>query len=230
MAPEFMCCREFGVKPGDGDFHEEVRRFGTRLRLRQTYAERGIDAECVFRPVDGTSVELKFTVNNLSPAPMTDMVADFCFGCGGGLSTSAATIENRGSINTAFSGPLKERNTDWTRRTLVPTMSGLSVVGDINRYFPVAIHRRMHGGENMVDIPIILCQSADYRETYAAGWECVHALYCAIGYCIHTIVSMGSIPSHGSATRIGRFYYMKDDPYVVLARFQRDFPKCFPRL
>jgi hypothetical protein len=39
--------------------------------------------------------------------------------------------------------------------------------------------------------------------TYAAGWDRCYALYCAIGYCIHTIVNIGDIAPGGKATRTG---------------------------
>ena len=230
LAPEYINCRGFSSGPCHLRETDRVVQEGISCIIRQKIPELQIKTELLVRAADDVSVELDFSITNESQTAMEDAVADFCFSCGGGLSTSADAIDKRGIINTAFSGPLKERNKEWTRRTLVPTNTGLTVVGDTNVYFPVAIHRRMVPSQNLVDIPIILCQSADYQETYAAGWECVYALYCAVGYCIHTMVWLGTIPAGQSVLRKGRFYYMKSDPYTVLARFQRDFPNRLPHL
>jgi hypothetical protein len=220
LTPECIYCREFA------EIHVHTRRPRWKKikggwKIEHRFPDENLACEGTITPADAHSVELVFTIENQRSRRMTDTVADFCFSVGGGLSTHPDTID-QSNVNTAFSGPLRERNTDWTRRTLVPTQSGLAVVGDINFHFPVALNRQM-AGTNVADLPIILCQSVDYKETYAAGWECCHSLSCAIGYCIHTQVHFGTIPAGESSTRRGRFYYMKADPYKVLQKFQHDF-------
>jgi len=220
LAPEAVACREFALT------HCHVckplwKKIKNGWKLSQKFEKENVSYECTFRPADASSVELLFTLKNLGKRRMTDAQADFCFAAGGGLATGADAIANM-RVNTAFTGPLKERNIEWTSRTLVPTQTGLVVVGDIDTHFPVGVNRSL-SGKNVADIPIILCQSVDYKETYAAGWERVYGLYCAVGYCIHTVVEFGDIPGGESCTRRGRFYYMKTDPYRVLEKFQRDF-------
>ena len=220
LAPEVIACREFALvhchvqKP-------QWKKVKNAWKLSQAFEKEKVSYECSFRPADASSVELIFTLNNLQKGRMTDTQADFCFSAGGGIATGADAIASM-RVNTAFSGPLKERNIEWTSRTVVPTQTGLTVVGDINTHFPVGVNRSLFG-KNMADIPIILCQSVDYKETYAAGWERLYSLYCAIGYCIHTVVELGDISAGESCTRRGRFYYMKTDAYRVLEKFQRDF-------
>jgi len=220
LTPENIYCREFAEIHGHTK-RPRWKKIRGGWKIEQSFKDEKLAYEGTIKPADAHSVELIFTIMNQRREQMSEAVADFCFSVGGGLSTLAGVIDIM-RVNTAFSGPVKERNTDWTRRTVVPTQSGLTVVGDINFHFPVAVNKKMWG-KNIADLPIILCQSVDYKETYAAGWESVHCLYCAVGYCIHTQVRFGTIPAGGSTTRRGRFYYMKSDPYKVLAKFQRDF-------
>ena len=125
-------------------------------------------------------------------------------------------------MNSAFHGVRKERNIDWTKRSFVATEWGLIPVGDIDLHYPVAVNRKV-AGKNISDIPVIICQSEDRKEVYAAGWEVCARLFCAMGSCIHTTVWFGTIAPGNEVRRRGRFYYMKTDPYRLLARFQRDF-------
>jgi len=221
LTPENIACREFAIMHGHIK-PLEWKKIKGGWKICQSFADKGLRHEGVFTPVNDFAVEMKYTFYNDSKKPMTDLQADFCYSAGGGLSTPATAIDAM-RVNTAFSGPIKEYNTDWTRRTVVPTQAGLTVVGDINTYFPLPVNRACIGGKNMADFPIILCQSTDYQETYAAGWECCASLYCAVGYCIHTQVHIGTVPPGGSITRRGRFYYMQSHAYTVLAQFQRDF-------
>jgi hypothetical protein len=222
LAPENIYCREFAITHVHHDKPAQWKRIAGGWKLCQTLADQGIRYEGAFRPRTDGSMEMEYTFTNDSRKPMTELQADFCFSAGGGLWTYADDIDSMMRANTAFTGPLKERNFDWTRRTVVPTQAGLTVVGDINTYFPVPVNRACIGGKNVADFPIIFCMSVDYKETYAAGWECCTSLYCAMGYCIHTMAYIGTIPPGGSVTRHGRFYYMKSHAYTVLAKFQRD--------
>jgi hypothetical protein len=222
MAPEFITSREihifvhpFGVygPERDSKVKFEKSRTDKGWRSNQDFIEERVSAECVVSLRDKESIELLCTIENNRKETITNTIADFCFSHGWPTSKK---------VNTTFSGPKKEANTDWTRRSVVPTQTGLKVVGDKNLYFPVAINPNMHLGQNMVNIPIILCQSVDYTETYAAGWEDLHAVYCAIGHCIHTLVNFGNIEPGEKVTRKGWFYYMKKDVHQVLKRFQED--------
>ena len=230
MAPEFITSKEvhifvhpFGVYgPGrDTKVKFQKSRTDKGWRYNQDFIEDRFSIECVMSLKDKESIELLCTIENNRKETLRRTIADFCFSHGSHHDTSLESIRGR-TVNTTFSGPIKEANTDWTRRTVVPTQSGLKVVGDKYLYFPVAINRSMLLGQNMVDIPIILCQSVDYTETYAAGWEDLYAVYCAIGSCIHTVVNFGNIEPGEKATRKGWFYYMKKDVYQVLLRFQED--------
>ena len=230
MAPEFITSKEmhifvhpYGVYgPGrDSKVKFTKSRTDKGWRSNQDFMEDRVSTECVTSSKDEESVELLCTIENNRKETLRNTIADFCFSHGSHHETSLESIRGR-TVNTTFSGPVKEANTDWTRRTVVPTRSGLKVVGDKNIYFPVAINPNMHLGQNMVNIPIILCQSVDYTETYAAGWEDLYAVYCAIGSCIHTLVDFGNIEPGEKVTRKGWFYYMKKDVYQVLLRFQED--------
>lgn len=221
LVPETICCREGGV------MHTHIRgadwtRTPTGWVVHQTFPDERWRSECRLDPVDDGTVELVVIVSNDGPTPMTDAEADFCFACALSPWNTLADDVACSWVNRPFHGARREFNTDWTRRTLVPTGAGLRVVGDINTHFPVPPNRLVRG-QNVADFPIILCQSEDRTEVYAAGWEQCTRLFCAIGSCIHTVVGLGTIAPGATAQRRGRFYYRRSDPYTVLARFQRDF-------
>jgi len=189
--------------------------------MRQSDDARGFRWKCDVTVVSGGVAELVFELFNESKAPLTDGEADFCFACAYGAWNTRADAIEKSWTNPPFHGHRKEWNNDWTRRSFVPTQAGLTMVGDINLHFPVSPHHSV-AGQNLADLPIILCQSEDRQETYAAGWERCNRLYCAMGSCIHTVVWLGAVGPGKSARRRGRFYCMRSDPYQVLARFQRD--------
>lgn len=190
--------------------------------LEQSLDDSRLRFECWLAVVDAETLELTFALFNDGAAPVTDAEADFCFSCAGGAWNTQAEHIARSWVNRPFHGPRKEFNTNWTKRSFVPTQAGLRAVGDINVHFPVPPNRAV-AGQNIADFPIIMCQSEDRSEVYAAGWDRCCRLFCAIGSCIHTVVWLGTVAPGESTTRRGRFYYMEADPYAVLERFQRDF-------
>jgi len=221
LVPECVSCRE-GIAIHCHTIPPEWRRIKGGWEVKQKL-ER---PECIYVTrlvaLDEEVVELDFKIKNIGEKMMTDTEADFCFACAGAPWSTGPEYVDSSWVNSAFHGPRREFNTDWTKRSFVPTQAGLVPVGDINLHFPVAFNREV-AGRNIADIPIILCQSVDRSEVYAAGWQRVSRLYCAVGSCIHTVVWLGTIPAGREVTRRGRFYYMKSDPYRALARFQRDF-------
>jgi hypothetical protein len=190
--------------------------------VRQTLGDRGLRYQTDLVVIDHEVVDLTFTLFNDGDVSYTDAEADFCFAHNGGAWCTMPEHIPTSWVNSAFHGPRKERNTEWTQRSFVATQWGLKTVGDINVHYAVPSNRQV-SGENLADLPIILCQSIDRTQVYAAGWERCSRLYCAMGGCIHTVVWLGTLPPRGAVTRHGRFYYMATDPYQVLARFQRDF-------
>lgn len=190
--------------------------------MRQQNEARGFRWQCDVNPSGDEIAELVFQLCNDSETPLVDGEADFCFACAYGAWNTRADAIEKSWTSPPFHGHRRERNNDWTQRSFVPTQAGLKAVGDIDLHYPVSPHHSV-AGKNLADMPIILCQSEDRQEVYAAGWERCTRLYCAMGSCIHTVVWLGTIAPGQSVRRRGRFYYMRSDPYQVLARFQKDF-------
>ena len=174
------------------------------------------------RALDSQSLELLFTLRNTGGLPMSDCEADFCFACARLAWHRKPEDVARSWVTAAFHGPRREFNTDWTTRSFVATRSGLTAVNDIDVHYPVAANAALTFGRNVALLPLILCQSVDRTEVYAAGWERCTRLYCAVGSCIHTAAWLGTVLPGRSVTLRGRFYHAATDPYRILARFQAE--------
>ena len=191
-------------------------------KVSQRLAEEEMRHSTEFMRVDAGTIELVFSLTNAGKKDMLETHANFCFACGWGPWNTGAEWIKESWVDEGFHGPRKERNTDWTKRTLVPLVTGLTPVNDINLSFPVTFNRR-RGGGNVADFGCIVCRSVDGTETYGAGFERAYSLSCAVNSCIHVAAWLGVVPAGKTRNVRGRFYYMKADPYQILARFQKDF-------
>jgi hypothetical protein len=221
LTPENICCRDrlashVHIKPC------KWRKAGKGWKISQDLPDVEMRHSTEFVPVDVGTIELVFSLTNAGKTDMLETHANFCFACGWGPWSTGAEAIKQSWVDAAFHGPRKEKNTDWTQRSLVPLTTGLTPVNDINLSFPVAFNRRSAGG-NVADFGCIVCQSIDRRETYGAGFERAYSLSCAVNSCVHVDAWLGIVPAGETRKVRGRFYYMKADPYQIIARFQRDF-------
>jgi len=221
LTPENICCRD---RVGSHVHIKPCNWARTRKgwKVSQGLPKVDIKHSTEFVPVDAGTIELIYSVTNTGKKDMLETHANFCFACGWGPWSTGADAVKESWVDEQFHGPRKERNVDWTKRTLVPLVTGLTPVNDINVSFPVAFNRRCAGG-NVADFGLIVCQSIDRSETYGAGFETAYSLSCAVNSCIHVNAWLGVIAAGKTRKVRGRFYYMKANPYRIVARFQRDF-------
>lgn len=222
LTPEHISCRDRAAS-GTHIKPNTWRRTKKGWRVSQELPEMDVSHNTEFAAVDRGTIELVYTVTNEGKADMLETEANFCFACAGNPWNTGAEYVKESWVDEAFHGSRKEINTDWTKRSLVPTVGGLRPIGDINVVFPVAFNRRIAGAKNMAEYPLVLCQSVDGKETYAAGFERGSGLECCINSCIHVIAWLGTVEAGRTKKVCGRFYYMKADPYQIVARYQRDF-------
>jgi len=222
LTPEQMSCRDRAAE-GTHMMPNTWKRTTKGWKVSQELADIEASHSTEFRAVDSGTIELVYTVRNKSKTDMLETEANFCFACAVDPWNTGAEYVKRSWVDEAFHGQRKEINTEWTKRTLVPTVWGLTPIGDINVVFPVAFNRRSAGAKNVAEYALVLCQSVDGKETYAAGFERGSGLECCVNSCIHVIAWLGRVEAGRTKKVRGRFYYMKADPYQIVSRYQRDF-------
>ena len=174
-----------------------------------------------FTTVNEEVVEIVFTIKNTGTEPMTDTEADFCFSCADQPEFSSEDWYNRAYVHTLDMYVSEDGQTE-NKGKFIP-------IGQKQLFFPVAVNPRFAiFGNNIADLPIIMCQSLDGKKVYAGGFECCTALVSHVGTCIHAMPWLGTIQPGEKVARRGRFYYMTGDLKDVTKRFCNDFgfPVC----
>ena len=160
-------------------------------------------------------VDLKFTVKNLTSKPLTDVEGDFCFCCVAEPEFSSKDWYNRVYVHTTQ---------NVVKKGKVLTEGKFLLGGAMRVNFPVAFNPGYSVyGNNVADVPMILCKSLNGKKVYAAGFEHSSRLHISVGTCIHAVAWLGTIPPKAEATCKGRFYYIKGSRDDMLKRFKKDF-------
>jgi len=72
---------------------------------------------------------------------------------------------------------------------------------------------------------LIGCYSADDRWLVATAWDRTHELFQGVYVCLHADPHVGGLAPGETKEVRGKLYLLKNDPKLLLKRYQRDFGK-----
>ena len=82
---------------------------------------------------------------------------------------------------------------------------------------PISLDRPVNG--------LIGCVSADQRWLLATAWDRTHELFQGVYVCLHADPHVGGLAPAETKRVRGKLYFLKNDPKLLLKRYERDFGK-----
>ncbi|MBI4660361.1 MAG: hypothetical protein HY735_16115 [Verrucomicrobia bacterium] len=75
---------------------------------------------------------------------------------------------------------------------------------------------------------LIGCFSSDGKYLLATAWDHTQELFQGVIICIHNDPRVGGLQAGETKTLRGKLYFLKNDPKLLLERYEQDFPRVRP--